>query len=293
MSFLSFGEYLALPCDPEPWLVEDIISIGGTTTIYGRPKVGKSFGALGMALAISQGHRDWLGFPVHKWGTVAYLQLDVGRALWHSRYCKPVEDFVSSPDTFYVVDREGAPHPFNILAAGGTWLKGALAALPSPPLMVVIDTIRRLHTGDENDSGHMANVMTALIAACAPSALLIVAHARKDNPAIPESVINDVRGSSGFTGGVDTIVKLSSGKPQEKGVLLFEGRTDSGRRLLKRHPSGLWLASETTEDAIRGVLTAMPRASQAMQAAALAERLGVSHRTAVRRLGEWKEKRGA
>lgn len=248
-----------------------------------------SFAALGMAIAISQEHKDWLGFPVYTHGTVAYVQIDVGGMLWSSHYCLPVAPFVADRSKIYMVDREMAPFPFNILGAGGAWLKGALAKLSPPPVLVIIDTIRRMHTGDENESGHMQNVMSALAAATAPAALLIVSHARKDNPAMSESVLNDVRGTSGFTAAVDTIVKLTSAKPQEKGVLLFEGRTDSGRRSLRRHPSGLWLATESTEDAVKGVLTAFPSASRNAQAVALAERLGVSHRTAVRRLEEFRE----
>lgn len=286
MSFLNFADYLAKPRPPESWIVKDILPVGGSATIYGRGKIGKSWAALGMAIAVSQGKQDWLGFPVHTHGLVAYIQVDVSGALWYHDYFLPIAPFVKDPTTFFTVDKDVAPRPFNIFGAGGQWLKRSIAELPSPPLLTIVDTLRKMHTGDENDSGHSEHVMSALVDAI-PGALLIITHARKANQLVQEDVLDDVRGSTAFTGGVDAIVKIASNRPREKGVLLYESRTNSGRVLLKRDPCGLWLPAETSDEAVGQILSTLPSISQNAQAAVLAERLGISHRTAVRRLQEY------
>ena len=292
MQFLNFAEYLAQPIPKETWIVKDILSIGGMSTIYGKPKRGKSWAALGMAIAVSQGHSDWLGFSVQTHGPVAYVQLDVSKAMWFADYLTPIAPFIHDPTTFVTVDREMAPRPFNIFGTGGQALKTAIAALPSPPILTIIDTMRKVHTGDENESGHTEHVLAAIVDAIPQSALLIVSHARKGGPMVAEDVLDDVRGSTAFTGAVDAIIKLQSSKPREKGVLLYEGRTNVGRQPLRRHPSGLWLPVEDHEAVIREVLEEQAGESQNTQAEAVAARLNISHSTAVRKIREVLQKGG-
>lgn len=285
MGFLNFQEYLDKPRLPETWIVKDILPVRGMATLYGKGKLGKSWAALGMALAVSQGKKSWLGFPVLMHGLVAYVQLDVSDPLWYGEYTMHIRHLVTDPTTFHLLDRDMAPNPFNLFGAGGPWLKDAVAKLPTPPLLTIVDTLRRTHAGDENDSAHSEKVMSTL-SAIIPGAMLIITHQRKMNQMVPEDVLDDVRGSTAFTGGVDSILKLASNKPREKGVLLYQSRTNDGRVLLRRESTGLWAAADSSDEVVESVLRTLPSVSQNAQAAVLAEKLGISHRTAVRRIQE-------
>lgn len=110
---------------------------------------------------------------------------------------------------------------------------------------------------------------------------------------MPEDVLDDVRGSTALTGGVDAIMKLASNKPREKGVLLYQSRTNDGRVLLRRDPTGLWLPADSSDEVVESLLRTLPTLSQNAQATVLAEKLGISHRTAIRRIQEHLENRGA
>jgi hypothetical protein len=187
--------------------------------------------------------------------------------------------------TLFTGDRSMLPRPFNIFGSGGDTIRRDLDSLPSPPLVTIVDTLRRTHTGDENDSAHMEKVMATLMSII-PGAIVVISHARKASQLVPEDVLDDVRGSTGLVAGVDTIIKLASNKPREKGVLLYQGRTNDGRVVLKRDPSGLWLAAEHDAQVER-LLEEHPTLSQNAQAAVLSERLGISHRTAVRRIQDY------
>lgn len=204
----------------QPWLIKDLLPVGGSTHLYGNPKAGKGFLALGMAIAISSGAPDWLGFPVGKHGPVAYLQLDTARNLW-ATYLSRIQRKHYDLSRVFMCDNEMCPvFPFNALdAAHIQWLKGHLA--PIQPVMVVIDTLREVHGGDENDSTIMRNVMTNIISACRPATSLFVAHPRKgtaESKMSESNLMSDARGSSYVAGKVDVVIKLT------KTHMSYEGR---------------------------------------------------------------------
>ena len=286
LGFFEGDDYLALPRDPVPWIVKGLIPVGGLVNLYGKPKTGKSFAALGVAQAVGGGHTHWLteNFEVCKSGRVIYLQIDTPRGQWAARMDKMKGDGSGFPGVWFA-DTLLAPYPFNILVAEHqAWLEKRVKVIN--PVMVVIDTLREVHNGDENDSTTMKNVVSALVKACTPSAILLVSHSRKAN-GMDEDLMNDARGSGYIAGRMDTVVKLT-----EK-HLMFKGRAmGDGKVKVSQHPqTGAIQLDVTDNDQVVVMARLLARAHPKESALAVAKRLveavpGVSLSTARRRVAE-------
>jgi len=215
MSFVTTAEYVTLPRQPNSWVIEHILPTSGLLNIYGKPKVAhKSFFALQLAQAIANPEiHEILSFPIHTHGPVAYLQVDTPRGLWVDRLTQwfPGIDGVHFADTLI------APYPFDILGSGYEWLKKAIEQLQ--PVALIVDTLREIHVGDENDSAHMQLVVNSLVAATRPTACILLSHSRKNMPEGQFDIMAENRGSGYVAGRMDAIVYLS------KDRLIYQSRT--------------------------------------------------------------------
>lgn len=242
-----------------------------------------SWVTLQLAAAVSDpGISDWLTFPIHTHGPVCYLQLDTPRTLWSLRLDQTEAAGIDLSRVAFT-DSERAPYPFDILgtardpvSAGWTYLREQVQQIQ--PVLLIIDTLREIHSGDENASDQMHNVMAALRHATHPTALVLISHSRKENMAVPESqrtnLLDDNRGSNYISGRMDGIVKVTSTRKASQ--LSYQSRTVE-RSTLKCHrlPPGLWVADGAQEEPIiRAVLADASLTSLAARAEALAPRLG-------------------
>ena len=200
-------DYITLPRAPETWLIEPLIPAGGSCLLYGDPKIGKSFAAIQLALAIQEG-RDWLGFQTRTAGRVVYIQLDTPRSLWATRL-EAIRVTHPEVDQLMCADRETLEtFPYDVLnPAHADLLTVALREIA--PVAVIIDTIRESHSGDEDKSTTMRNVVSTLAAITQPAAMILVAHSRKAIGDNDPSLINDNRGSNYVTGRMDVIIRFS------------------------------------------------------------------------------------
>jgi RecA-family ATPase len=221
--FVPASAYLDLPREPQPWVIDKLIPVGGLVNVFGKPKTGKSFLMLGAVEALVNGASSWQGFAIKKPGPVAYLQVDTPREEWATRVARLQWSTPEAADRFWIADMWQVPEfPFNILNPHGVelqWLKDNLAAIQ--PVVVVIDTLREIHGGDENDSTVMRNVIANLVGACRPAAIVLVSHARKDSIMThtgEDDLMDQQRGSSYVSGRMDVIIKVSAKR------LIFKGR---------------------------------------------------------------------
>ena len=208
--FIFGGAYLQLPRDPQPWLIQDVIPIQGLVNCYARPKVGKSFFALGISEAIANpAVTSFLGFPVRLHGKVLYLQIDTPRSFWADRLEKIVATGDYDITDIGFADRLMAPKGFNILnIESKIWLREEVAK--AQPLLVVLDTLRELHSGDENDSTTMKNVVSAVVEAIPTSAIMFISHSRKEFQNIGTDIMDDARGSGYIAGRMDAVIKMTA-----------------------------------------------------------------------------------
>lgn len=255
-SILSSSDYLALPRAPQSWLVQPVLPVGGTMLIYGDVKLGKSYAALQLSLAVADGG-DWLGFPVRTSGKVVYVQLDTPANLWAAdpdEYLGRLAKMGILPHpNMYFADRETLDcWPFNILdPLHAERLRSAVQAIE--PVLVVIDTLREAHRGDENKSDDMQGAISRLVGACRPAAVLFVHHAKKPNPEQGADARNDMRGGY-IAGRMDSVFQLG------KATLRYLGRAlDDDSIKIERQPSGMWLAvQDGIADAIRSLFETDP-----------------------------------
>lgn len=289
-TFVPSALYRTLPKSPNKWVIDKLVPVGGLVNVFGKPKTGKSFLALGMAQAIVNGDLDWEGYRIDTQGSVAYLQIDTPREEWSDR----IGRLTLSPTDgreLWIADMWQVPQfPFDILDPAQTglkWLKDQMASIQ--PVLTIIDTLREAHGADENDSTAMRNVLTNLVAACRPSAIMLLSHARKDTILTSngdDDLMDQNRGSSYIPGRMDVIIKLTQKR------MTFKGRATGQltENIIQDPATGLIQIQPSTDDAkttalIHQIMAQLgPTASQNAVARELAAALHVSKATADRRL---------
>jgi hypothetical protein len=191
---------------PTPtWIVDGLIPAGGVSVIYGPPGAGKSFVALDGALAIATGRHPWLGRTTRQ-GSIVYVAAEGGGGL------KPRRDAWCEAHGVAATELTAAYfllQPVNLFMHDVTAFLDAVGTLPSPPLLLVFDTLAlSMAGGDENSTADMTVVVAALrCLAQTGAAVLVLHHMSKDG--------RWERGSIALRGGADTMCKLEL----EDGVL--------------------------------------------------------------------------
>jgi 5S rRNA maturation endonuclease (ribonuclease M5) len=176
------------------YVVDNLLPLGGTAILAGRPKGGKSTLALNLALSVARGE-SFLGRSTRK-GTVLYLALEGARGAW-TQVLRAL-GVTESDDLYLCIDR--APD------AAIQWLRDAIAE--HQPTLVVVDTMQRLlRVKDGNDYATGSNATDAVIelARTAKAGLVMVHHSGKTRHA---DVIDEVMGSTAWAAAVDTVVVL-------------------------------------------------------------------------------------
>lgn len=238
MSFLATSDYFARPLPEENWLVEHLIPRGGTVQLYGKPKSGKSFLALTLASALGDGAPYFLcrEFRVKTRGTVLFLQLDTPPGLWTEYLHTTARPYgaVRWADAMQVPEP-----PFDInMPVHQTWLHNQV--VEHEPVLLVVDSLRELHRGDENDSAVMTKVFARLRKAIGlDCAVLLLHHQKKIGAMEVPDLIDSSRGASYIAGKVDVLMRLTGQDPEKK-VFDYTGRTRIVTKSLK-----LWQDTET------------------------------------------------
>lgn len=195
---LSFGELRDWTAPK--WLAERLIPAGGLAVVYGRPKAGKTFWSLDLSLSVATG-RSFHGISVNR-GRTTYVAAEGGPARLRDRIAAWLRhrgadqselsgwwDLVISPVD--LIDRGQV----------GQLLK----ELGQPRDLVILDTLARCMSGDENTQKDMS----AAVAGCdrlrseLSAAVLLVHHEGKDGS-------KGARGSTVLRGAIDTGIRARS-----------------------------------------------------------------------------------
>lgn len=249
-AILSAEDYLSIPRG-ENWLIKSLLPAGGAMLLYGDPKVGKSYAAIQLALALSGAQDDWFGFPVVRPGPVVYVQLDTPASLWAERLTD-LRTAGHPIDLLYLADRETLKTwPFDILRPDHEQLLTE-SLRPLKPSAVIIDTLKESNSAEENSNTEMQVVIAKLTAATQPAALILVAHAKKPAQDSQPDLTNDNRGAGYVVGKMDAIVRFS-----KKGIYYTGRAIEEGAIKLDRSDDGFWEPSQAEaalEESIRSVL---------------------------------------
>ena len=246
MQSLTLEQFADLPDTGSCYLIDKFIPCPGRVLLVGPPKKGKSYLALQIGLAIAQGTR-FLGRPSTS-GRVLYLQYDTPHSLWLDRMKDLKSAGVSLAGNFHVLAPDDTKPNLDILKepADVAYLMEAVADIH--PKLVIIDTLRKIHSGDENDSGSMNKVFDILNHIFKECAVLFVHHTHKLSPppgmkATHRPIPSDAaRGSSFTTGEVDATYLLYNN------ALSTDCRFDeSTHYTAERDPlTKLWIFPEST-----------------------------------------------
>jgi hypothetical protein len=184
---------------PPSFLIDDVLTEGGLSVLWGRSGGMKSFVALDMAMCIAAGI-PWHGRPVRK-GLVIYLAAEGSHGLgrraigWRRTRGRDLPK-----PAFKLI-----PHGVALTSDDLDAMVAAILALGVMPVLIVIDTLARTFgTGDENKQADMNAYVSAAdkLREATGANVLIVHHS---------GVHEDKRerGSNVLRGAADTVIKVS------------------------------------------------------------------------------------
>lgn len=207
-------ELLAAEFPPAKWIVPDLLP-EGLTILGGRPKIGKSWLALQIALAVASGGRVF-DRPIER-AKVLYLALEDS----YRRLQKRMKEmgWPASTQATFLTD-------FKTLDTGG--LDALQSAMEEEGYrLVVIDTLSRALSGkqDQNNIADMTTVLSTLqrLALDQGAGLLAIDHHRKPSGVIADP-IDDILGSTGKGAVADSVMGLYRERGKKGALLRLVGR---------------------------------------------------------------------
>lgn len=242
---ISLQALLKEPFPPSHWVVPDLVP-EGLLLLVGKPKQGKSWLALQMALAIvSRG--AVFGVYQADQGAVLYLALEdtLRRLQVRTKRLLATQPAASSELDFAIhwprLDEGGLEqletyldvHPHIRLVIIDTWAK------------VAPHTSTRAHSQYENDYTALAPLKQ--LADAHRLSILVIHHLRK-TPG--RDALDEIAGSTGMTGAVDGIFLLKRAREQDEAELLVTGRDiqEHSLPLIFNPTTAQWTYTGTTHD---------------------------------------------
>lgn len=216
-SIFTATELLAIDFPEPKWAVPGIVP-EGVTLLGGKPKMGKSWLALGLCIAVATGGYAFGKKRVEQ-GTCLYLALEDNNRRLQTRLRKLLRVETS-------LDRLHIATEWSPLDKGGdvelrAWLEGH----PDTRL-VVIDTLKKVRpktSGQRNvyDVDYEALEPLLPLAAQHGLAIIVVHHLRQMPAADP---LDEISGSTGLTGVVDGVLVLKRDRGEADACLYATGR---------------------------------------------------------------------
>ncbi len=213
---LTLAEVLAI--EPPRYLVEETIVQGSLGVLYASPGAGKTFLAIDLACCVASG-RMWHGKEVIQ-GVVLYVAAEglSGMGPRIDAWCGGSVP-ADSPLHCYLFVLKGM---LDLLADDEPEaLLGLIDEMDQRPAFVVLDTLARCHTGDENSTQDMGRIVRACDALRSLGmTILLVHHSGKNS--------EQERGSSALRGAADCILKL--GRNEDDHLVLSNEKQKEGPR---------------------------------------------------------------
>jgi hypothetical protein len=210
--------------------------VEGLSFLAGKPKLGKSWLALQLAIAVALGEA-WLGHACER-GGVLYLALEDSKRRLQSRLRK-------------ILGGRDVPTALSFatecqrLDKGGLILISAWLDAHPDALLVIIDTLAKVKPigkrggniyAEDSDAGARLQAL----AFKHHVAVLVLTHTRK---ASAEDFLEEVSGTLGLTGAADSVLVLKRDRHAEEGTLSITGRDIEEQVLsLCFTPEDLWVA---------------------------------------------------
>lgn len=268
----SADELLAATFPAPRWAVPGLLP-EGLSLLVGPPKVGKSWLALDVAVAVASG-AEALGRVPCEQGDVLYLALEDTPQRLQSRLRKVIGD--AEPPRRLTVATECPP----LDAGGAEALDAWLAAHPGARL-VVVDVLARVRgrapaSGTQYEADYAPMITLKQLADRHAVALLPLHHTRK---AASEDFLDAVSGTQGLAGASDSVLVLRRSRGQADALLALTGRdveegehalhfdSGSGRWTIMDGPAGDYAMPPGRTEVLRLLREAGPRSPKLVAAA--------------------------
>lgn len=214
---------LSVPPPEYEWLVKGLICKGDTTLIVGEPNVGKSWISLSLAVAMADKHNMWVGHEVNNHGKVLYIDEENPHdVVYHRLKQLGIQSF----DNLRYLHRQGIRLDRN-------FDKLLDEAITYQPTMIVLDSLTRFHTKDENNAGEMAalfNDSINVLCRETGAAVLILHHTNKSDS---NSSYVKTRGSSDIGAAIDCGIEARRTEPNKFNLIHFKSRRTQAGGLTK------------------------------------------------------------
>ncbi len=200
--FRSMRDLLA--AEPPRWLVKRLLPRGAFVLVAGRPKTGKSFLVSDLGLAGARGLPEWFGLKIPAPFRVLYINAE-GSMTQRLRAYVDHYGQEAVTDRFVVITRR-----LKLDAQGGAALRKAVAEYEAQHGafdLIVVDTVARAMTGNENSPDDMG----AFVDQCEA----LVAEGRRTVIAVHHFGKDEGRGSRGHTSlpaAVSTQINVEAGE---------------------------------------------------------------------------------
>lgn len=229
----TLQELYKQPIEPIPWVVEDLLA-PGLYFLGGSPKVGKSWLALQLCLAVCRGE-PFLGFKTKR-NEVLYISLEDGPRRLHTRALRLTEE---APAGLHLCG-----HAPMIGQGLEQQLDQMLAEHPGIRL-VIIDTLQKIREATGASPSYSIDYRDAsalkAVADRNDICLLVVHHLRKQEDKDP---FKQLSGTNGLNGAADGSIVLDRQKRQEgTATMSATGRDIEDRELTLEFSDCCWSRS--------------------------------------------------
>ena len=278
---MTAAELMAKQFNPVRYVVPGYVA-EGITLLAGAPKIGKSWMAMGLCVAVASGEPAFGSIPVEQ-GDVLYLALEDNERRLQKRLSQMG---IATP-----------PHRLTLVTQWPDMNNGCVTEIDlwiasvQRPLMIVIDVLNKVRapsSGREPQYEADYRALTGLHAVAADRgiAIIVLHHTRKQEADDP---FDQISGTRGLTGAADTSIVLHKEKGAQHFALYGRGRDieeietavqfegDTGRWVIL---GSVYSVAKTTErQAILDALVAAAKPMSPSDVAAVVgkERSNVSH----------------
>lgn len=219
-SSLAFSaeQIMAMELPPQRHLVKGIIAVG-CNLLAGKPKIGKSWLALQIAISVSLGKPLFENISVERKG-VLYLALEDNRRRIQKRLSMTLKESERPPNLYFQTD---CPRASN----GGLMVIRDFLQSHSDAGLIIIDTLARFRDiPGSNKNSYLADydAISSLkkIADDHEITVLIIHHLRKfDNS---EDPLDNISGTTAISGATDANIVLARDRKSNVATMYVEGR---------------------------------------------------------------------
>ena len=271
----------------DDWLVDGLIP-NGVSILVGDPKMGKSFLAQQLAIAIATDDL-FLGSRQSKSGKVVYLAWEDSAKRIQKR--TRMSGKIAAPGVIYSFKP-------NINGKDISWMEGCLEKFPDMRLLV-IDTISYLRGGNSSNADSYTKdvqFMAPITAMAEKLGFSIIAVTHMNQLTKVSDVYHKIQGSTGQPGSADNIIFLTrSSRSSENAKLTISGREIDEFEIKLRFDKKTWVWSEDVlpqpEPTVNGkILALLKQQTKPLSPKAISQQIGVSNcRTQLVRMVENKE----